>query len=312
MRVFLTGANGWIGSAIARELIAAGHAVTGLVRSNEKAAGLLAVGITPLVGELSDRDVIRAGAERADGIIHTAFGLDFSKIVALAEEERRAIEIFGSVFAGSDRPIIVTGGVLLTPRGETFTEDTRPPVEPSFPRASEQTAFALAERGLHASVVRNPRSVHGQGERHGFVPMLAAVAREEGVSAYVADGQNLWPAVHRYDSARVYRLALERRARGEAYHAIAEEGVPFRLIAEAIGRQLGVPAISLSPEKAREHFGDLAVWVAGNGPASNARTRTILGWTPREPGIVADIERPDYSDSGGDHLTGRESGRSTS
>lgn len=296
MRVFLTGANGWIGSVIARQLLDAGHSVVGLVRSKEKGEALSAAGITPLIGGLGELDVIRAGASDADGIIHTAFGLDLSKIAEMAEEERLAIETFGAVYAGSNRPIIVTGGVLLTLPGETFMEDARPPIAPNFPRASEQTAFALADRGLCASVVRNPRSVHGQGERHGFVPMLAAVARKKGVSAYVGDGQNLWPAVHRYDSARVYCLALERGAQGEAYHAIAEEGVPFRMIAEAIGRQLGVPAKSLTPEEAEAHFGGLAMWVAGNGPASSARTREVLGWEPREVGIIADIGQPGYSE----------------
>ncbi len=295
MRVFLTGANGWIGSVIARELLDAGHSVVGLVRSKEKGEALSAAGITPLIGGLGELDVIRAGASDTDGIIHTAFGLDLSKIVEMAEEERLAIETFGEVYAGSNRPIVVTGGVLLTLPGETFMEDARPPVAPNFPRASEQTAFALADRGLCASVVRNPRSVHGQGERHGFVPMLAAVAREKGVSAYVGDGQNLWPAVHRHDSARVYCLALERGAQGEAYHAIAEEGVPFRMIAEAIGRQVGVPAKSLTSEEAGAHFGGLAMWVGGNGPATSARTREVLGWKPIEVGIIADIGRPGYS-----------------
>ena len=199
------------------------------------------------------------------------------------------------MFAGSTRPIIVTGGVGLLPQGQTFTEDERPPVIPDFPRASEQTAFALAERGLRAMVVRNPRSVHGTGEKHGFVPMLAAVAREKGVSAWVGDGQNLWPSVHRLDAARVYTLALERGVGGEAYHAIAEAAVPYRLIAEAIGQQLGLPARSLPQEEAETHFGPLAVWVGGNGPASSAATRKALGWQPREVGIIADIERPDYS-----------------
>ena len=296
MRVFLTGANGWIGSVIGRELLDAGHSVVGLVRSRGKGEALSAAGITPLIGGLGDLDVIRAGASGADGIIHTAFGLDLSKIAEVAEEERLAIETFGEVYAGSNRPIVVTGGVLLTPPGETFMEDARPPVAPNFPRASEQTAFALADRGLCASVVRNPRSVHGQGERHGFVPMLAAVAREKGVSAYAGDGQNLWPAVHRQDAARVYCLALERGARGEAYHAIAEEGVPFRMIAEAIGRQVGVPAKSLTSEEAEAHFGGLAMWVGGNGPANSARTREVLGWEPRDVGIIADIGRPGYSE----------------
>ena len=295
MRVFLTGANGWIGSIIARDLVAAGHAVVGLVRSKEKGEALAAAGVTPLLGDLGDLDAIRKGAREADGLVHTAFGVDFSRIKEMAQEEVRAIETFGEVFAGSDRPIIVTGGVGLLPSGRIFTEDERPPIIPEFPRASEQTAFALAGRGLRTMVVRNPRSVHGPGETHGFVPMLAAVAREKGVSAWVGDGANLWPSVHRLDAARVYTLALERGVGGEAYHAIAEEGTPYRLIAEAIGRQLGVPARSLSPQEAQAHFGPLAMWVAGNGPASSAATREALGWAPREVGIIADIERPDYS-----------------
>ena len=294
MRVFLTGANGWIGSMIAGELLQAGHSVVGLVRSPDKVSKIAAAGVEPLVGSLRDIDVLRLGAGDADGIIHTAFGLDLSNIEELANEDRRAIETFGDVFAGTDRPIVVTSGVGLAPAGEVFTEDARPPVIPASPRASEQTAFTLANRGVHASVVRNPRSVHGVGESHGFVPMLAAVARDKGVSAYIGDGNNLWPSVHRVDSARVYRLALERGVGGEAYHAIAEEGVPYRLIAEAIGEQLGVPAKSLTPEEAATHFGELAVWVGGNGPASSAKTRAALGWEPREIGLIADISRPDY------------------
>ena len=295
MRVFLTGANGWVGSVIARDLLDAGHAVVGLVRSKEKADALAVAGVTPLVGSLADRDVLREGASDADGVIHTAFGLDMSKIADLAEEERQAIETFGEVFAGSERPIVVTGGFGLLPMGETFREDARPPIIPAFPRASEQTAFALARRGLRASVVRLPRSVHGPGERHGFVPQLAALARAKRLSAYVGDGQNLWPSVHRLDAARVFRLALERGARDEAFHAIAEEGVPFKLIAEAIGRQAGVPTKSLTPEEAEDHFGGFAMWVAGNGPASSERTKAALGWEPSAMGIISDIERPNYS-----------------
>ena len=295
MRVFLTGANGWIGSAIARGLLADGHTVIGLVRSKEKGEAFASVGGTPLVGSFGDFNLIRDAARDVDGIVHTAFGLDLSKVKEMAEEETRTIETFGEAFAGTDRPIIVTGGVLLTPPGEVFQEDARPPVPPEFPRASEQGGFALAEQGLRAMVVRNPRSVHGQGETHGFVPMLAAIAREKGVSAWVGEGDNLWPAVHRLDCARVYRLALERGVGGEAYHAIAEEGVPFRQIAEAIGRQLGLPSRSITSEEAEAHFGGIAMFTAGNGPASSERTRRTLGWEPREVGIIADIERPDYS-----------------
>lgn len=294
MRVFLTGASGWIGSVIARDLMAAGHSVVGLVRSEEKGAALVSAGGTVLVGGLGDLDVLRRGAADADGIVHTAFGLDMSRIDELAAEDSTAIETFGEMFAGSARPIVVTDGFLhLT--GEKASETDRPEVMPAFPRASQQTAFALAQRGIHANVVRNPRSVHGKGETHGFVPMLAGVAREKGFSAYVSDGANLWPAVHHLDAARVYRLALERGARGEVYHAVAEEGVSYREIAEAIGRQLGLPTKSLTPDEAEAHFGPLATWVANNGPASNEWTKKVLGWSPEQVGIVADIEKPDYS-----------------
>lgn len=223
MRVFLTGANGWVGSVVASELIDAGHSVVGLVRSKDKGKALAATGVTPLLGSLTDLDVLRHGAGDAGGVIHTAFGLDFSNIVDLSKEDREAIETFGEVFAGSDRPIVVTGGLGLLPFGETLTEDARPPVIPDFPRASEQTAFALAERGLRASVVRLSRSTHGVGESHGFIPMLAAVAREKGVSAYVEDGQNLWPAVHRLDAARLFRLALENSTPGARLLTLSRE-----------------------------------------------------------------------------------------
>ena len=294
MRVFLTGASGWIGSLVAAELLEAGHSVTGLVRSTAKAEKAKAAGIEPVIGTLGDLDILRDCASEADGVIHTAFGLDISRIDELAAEDAMAIEALGEAFVGSSRPIIVTDGFIQTDGDMAFEHD-RPALNPDFPRASQQTAFALAERGLHASVVRNPRSVHGQGETHGFVPMLAAVARQKGFAAYIGEGDNLWPAVHRRDAARLYRLALERSARGEAYHNVAEEGVPYRAIAEAIGRQTGLPARSLTPEEAEQHFGPLAVWVSNNGPVSSEWTRDTLGWTPTQIGIVADIERPHYS-----------------
>lgn len=293
MRVLLTGANGWIGSAVARELIGTGHSVVGLVRSKKDGEALAAAGVTPLLGSLTDLEVLRQGASDTDGVVHTAFGLNFSDYERLSSEDATAIETFGEVFAGSDRPIVVTSGLGLLPAGETFTEDARPDIIPEYPRASEQTAFALAERGVRASAVRPARSVHGLGERHGFVPQFANMAREKGFSAYVGDGQSPWPAVHRLDAARVFRLALERGARGEAFHAVAEL-VPFKLMAEAIGRQVGVPARSLTPEEAEAHFGGLTVWVTGSGPASSEQTRAVLGWEPKEIGLISDIDRPDY------------------
>ena len=215
MRVFITGATGWVGSAVVPELIAAGHQVVGLVRSEPKAEALRAIGAKPLLGALNDLETLKRAASEADGVIHLAFGLDVANIVELAAEDRRAIETFGEVYAGSDRPVVVTSGFGLLPKGETFTEDLLvAPLIPGFPRASEQTAFAMAEKGVRAAWVRLPRSVHGLGEQHGFVPMLAGIARQKGVSAYVGDGQNLWPSVHRLDAARVFRLALEHGAQG--------------------------------------------------------------------------------------------------
>lgn len=296
MRVFLTGANGWLGTAIAPELIAAGHHVIGLVRSIEKSKALAAVGITPIIGSLDNLDLLRATARDADGIIHTAFGLDFSDYAKLGREDRDAILAFGEAFDGTDRPLIVTSGLGRLMSGETYTEEARPPVMPDYPRESEQTAFALAQRGVLASVVRPARSVHGIGERHGFIPMLATLARKTGVSAYIGDGQNPWSAVHRLDAARVYRLALERSVGGEAYHAVAES-VPFRCVAEAIGRQIGLGTSSLAREEAADHFGSLAPWVGSTDIASSDRTREWLGWQSREVGIVADIDRADYFSS---------------
>jgi nucleoside-diphosphate-sugar epimerase len=298
MRVFVTGANGWVGSAIISELLLAGHQVVGLVRSESKAESLRTAGGEPLLGSLSDLETLKSAASEADGVIHTAFGLDHSKITELAQEDSQAIQAFGDAYAGSERPIIITSGLFLAPAGEVFTEDMLlAPITPDFPRASEQTAFAVAQRGVRATWVRLPRSVHGLGETHGFIPMMASIARAKGVSAYVGDGQNLWPSVHRLDAARVFRLALEHGGQGGPFHAVADEGVAYRQIAEAIGEQLGVPTHSISPEEAVDHFGLLAMWVAGNGPASSAQTRARLGWIPEQPSLIEDISQPAYFQS---------------
>ncbi len=295
MRVFITGATGWIGTAVVKELIAAGHEVSGLTRSQANADALTKAGGTPILGSITDLNVLRSSAAQADGLIHTAFGLDMSKIVEMSAEDRQAIETIADVFMGSDRPFIVAGGIGIYPRGEVFTEEMSiGPVVPAFPRATEQTTMAMAERGVRATVVRLPRSVHGIGERHGFIPQLASLAREKGVSAYVEDGENLWPSVHRLDAARVFRLALEHGAQGGPFHAVAEEGIPYRQIAEAIGRQLQLPVVSMSQDEASAHFGMMAMFIAGNGPASSKRTRERLGWVPQEPGLLADISQPEY------------------
>jgi nucleoside-diphosphate-sugar epimerase len=295
MRIFITGATGWIGSAITKELIAAGHHVVGLVRSEDKARSLLALGGEPLLGSLKDIDILKTGADKTDAVIHTAFGAGLGQPSVFAEsarEDRQAIETFGDVFQGSDRPILVAGGIGVLPRGQEFTEDTPPPpIHPAFPRESQQAALALVERGLRAITVRLPRSVHGAGETHGFIPQLMALARKTGISGYIGDGQNLWPSVHRLDAARVYCLALERCAKGEVLHAVAEEGIPFKLIAEAISRRLDLPVKSILPDEAAGHFGMLAIPIGGNGPASNLQTRHRLGWEPQELDLITDINK---------------------
>ena len=298
MRVFVTGATGFIGSAVVRELIGAGHQVLGLARSDAAAQSLVATGAAAHRGSLEDLESLRSGAEGADGVIHTAFIHDFSNYGPAAEADRRAIEILGSTLAGSDRPLIVTSGTLLAQRqGPLATEqDTH---NPNFPRKSEDAALALAARGVRASLLRLPPSVHGNGD-HGFVPHLISIAREKGVSAFIGDGLNRWPAVHRLDAAHLYRLILEKRSAGATYHGVADEGVPTREIAEAIGRGLNVPVLSKSQEAAADHFGWIARFFGIDGPASSAQTREQLGWRPVQPGLIADLEANHYFEHASD------------
>ena len=293
MRVFVTGASGFIGSAVVSELIAAGHEVLGLARSDLSAHAVEAAGAQVHRGDLDNLESLRAGAESADGVIHLAFNHDFTNYAGAAETDRRAIDGLGEALAGSDRPLVVTSGLAGFALGRTMTEDDA--ADPNSPRASEQAALAFTSRGVRVSVLRLPPSVHGEGD-HGFVPRLIDIAREKAVSGYPGNGSNRWPAVHRFDAARLFRLALESAPAGARLHAIGDEGVPVREIAGAIGRNLGLPVTSIASEAAADHFGWLGVFFSLDLPASSTVTRELLGWRPTRLGLLEDLEQGHYFD----------------
>jgi len=295
MRVFVTGATGFIGSRIVRELIGAGHRVLGLTRSDAGARSLIAAGAEVHRGTLEDLESLRSGAAQSDAVIHTAFIHDFSKFVANCETDSRAIEALGDALAGSNRTLIVTSGIGPLAPGRAATEEDAAIFNAAMPRVSEQTGLAQLARGVNVSVVRLPQ-VHDT-VKQGLVSYTIQLARGKGLSAYVGDGHNRWSAAHVLDVAHLYRLALEKHEAGARYHAVAEEGVSTREIAEVVGRGLKVPVVSLSPEEASAHFGWFAMPVSADMPASSTQTRQKLGWNPAGPGLIADLENMQYFQS---------------
>jgi len=294
MKIFVTGATGFVGSAVVRELLQAGHQVLGLARSDAAAQSLAAAGAKARRGQLEDLETLRAAAEESDGVIHTGFSHDFSKFKENCELDRKVIETLGSALGTAGRPLIITSAIGVLPPGARVTEETRPlSLSPNPRAASEEAARALMERGVRVSIVRLPPSVHGDGD-HGFVPILIKMAREKRASAFIGTGANRWPAIHRLDAARVFKLALDEAAHGACYHAVAEEGVAYREIAEVIGRRLNVPVVSKTPEEAAAHFTWFAHFAALNVVASSEQTQAKLGWRPTQPGLIADLDRPAY------------------
>jgi nucleoside-diphosphate-sugar epimerase len=291
MRVFVTGANGFVGTAVVEDLIGAGHTVLGLVRSDGAADAVTRLGAEAHRGDLSLPETLTAGARICDGVIHTAYNHDFSQFAAAGETDGRAVEALGAALAGTDRPLVITSGIgLLTPGEPTTEDDAGDPNSPGAVRIpSEEKALALASEGMRSSIIRLPIMVHDR-TKQGLATRLIALARQTGVSAYVGDGVNRWPAVHRLDAARLYRLALEKGTAGSRYHAIAEDSIQLREIAEVIGKSLNIPIRAISPAKAAAHFGFLTYFVSSDFRSSSVHTKETLGWDPIQPGVIADLE----------------------
>ncbi|MEU5087632.1 SDR family oxidoreductase [Streptomyces sp. NPDC021356] len=299
MRIFVTGASGWIGSAVVPQLLDAGHQVVGLARSDVSAAALTAAGAETVRGTLDDLDVLRDAATASDGVIHLAFKHDIAfsgDFRGAAEADRRAVDTFGDALAGTGRPFVLASGLAGLAPGRVATERDVPTPDGSAPSVRQTTAqavLALASRGVRSSVVRLSPTCHGEGD-NGFMAALTAIARAKGVSGYVGDGANRWPAVHRLDAARLFRLAVEKAPAGSVLHGAAEEGVPIRDIAEVVGRHLDIPVVPVPAEDASEHFTWLGDILSMDIPASSALTRELLGWEPVEPDLLADLDKGHY------------------
>ncbi|MEU1498577.1 SDR family oxidoreductase [Streptomyces sp. NPDC005732] len=299
MRIFVTGASGWIGSAVVPELTGAGHQVVGLARSEASADALTAAGVEAVRGTLDDLDVLRGTAAASDGVIHLAFKHDVAfsgSFQEAAEADRRAVDALGDALAGTDRPFVLASGVVGLAPGRTATERDMPPLDGSpisIRMATSQAVLALASRGVRSSVVRLSPTCHGDGD-NGFMAALVAIARAKGVSGYLGDGTNRWPAVHRLDAARLFRLAVEKAPAGSVLHGVAEEGVELRAVAEVIGRHLDLPVTAVAPGDAAGHFTWLASFLGVDSPASHALTGELVGWEPVHPGLLEDLDKGHY------------------